>query len=302
MPAIVSHYLLAERVYGTLSPYCAALNDQRTAFLWGASGPDIFFTHRLLPWQTGKSLRSFGSKMHNMPAEKIINYFMSYANNSHSDAAVAYTLGFVTHYAFDSTAHPFVLYFAEKMAEKQPFKNISMCHNEIESALDTMFLKREKNERISNFKLQSTSPFQKEVNLTIAELYHSYFLMSMHKNVSVDTLIEVQRDWNKGLSLLNDSHKLKKSVVQTGEKLFRSEAALSSIIRTPLPDVKKDYANLKKSEWIAPADGSEHHDTFFELADKATKLSLQLSAILIAGNPLPHTLCEASFSGKKKNC
>ena len=221
MPAVVSHYLLAERVYDTLSQSCPNMNISRTAFMWGCSGPDIFFSHRLLPWQTGKSLRSLGSQLHNTPADKIINYFMSYARNNESDIAAAYTLGFVTHYAFDSTAHPFVLYFADKMSEKQPVKHPSVCHNEIESALDTIFLKYEKNILISDFKLQSTSPLDEKINMIIAELYHSYLLAEKNKNISVETMIQVQQDWHKGLSLLNDGYQIKKSVIQTGEKVLK---------------------------------------------------------------------------------
>ena len=51
MPAIVSHYLLAERVMSDLSELMPDLDINRTAFIWGASGPDIFFCHRILPHQ-----------------------------------------------------------------------------------------------------------------------------------------------------------------------------------------------------------------------------------------------------------
>ena len=297
MPAVVSHYLLAESVFDTLSQSCPNLALDRTAFLWGASGPDIFFSHRLFPWQRGKSLRTTGTEMHNTPADKIINYFMSYARNKSDDIAASYTFGFVTHYAFDSTAHPFVLYFANKMSEKQPFKHKSICHNEIESALDTMLLKLEKNERISDFKLQSTSPLDEEVNRVIAELYHSYFLAEKNKNISVETMLEVQQDWNKGLSLRNDSHQINKSAAKAGEKILNLSPMLSPIFRTPHPNLKNDYANVKHTEWIAETNGQPHHENFFELTEQATKLSLQLIAILMSGEKIPRSKCEASFSG-----
>ena len=43
MPAIVSHYLLASKVYTGLSELRPDLELVRDAFIWGASGPDIFF-------------------------------------------------------------------------------------------------------------------------------------------------------------------------------------------------------------------------------------------------------------------
>ncbi len=54
MPAVISHYLLAERVYKKISSEVGGLD--RNLFLWGANDPDIFFTHRLMPWQKQRSL------------------------------------------------------------------------------------------------------------------------------------------------------------------------------------------------------------------------------------------------------
>lgn len=297
MPAVVSHYLLAEEVFDTLSQSCPNMELNRTAFIWGASGPDIFFSHRLFPWQRGKSLRTTGTELHNTPADKIINCFMSYARNKNDTISASYTFGFVTHYAFDSTAHPFVLYFADMMSQKQPLKHKSICHNEIESALDTMLLKLAKNQRISDFKLQSTSPLDGKVNRAIAELYHSYFLIEKHRHISVETMLEVQRDWNKGLALLNDSHQVKKTAAKAGEKILNISPMLSPIFRTPHPDLKNDYANLSRAEWFSSADGQTHTENFFELTEQAAKLSLQLIAVLMSGENIPHSKCEASFSG-----
>ena len=129
MPAAVSHYLLAERVYAALLEYQPQLDIDRTAFLWGACGPDIFFLHRAMPYQKGRSLKDYGTKTHNMNADKMINYFIGYARSHQSDAAMSYALGFITHYAFDSTVHPFVIYFSDVMEELYPEKLNSALSN-----------------------------------------------------------------------------------------------------------------------------------------------------------------------------
>ena len=126
MPAIVSHYLLAERVMSDLSELMPDLDINRTAFIWGASGPDIFFCHRILPHQKHRSLRTVSTKMHNTPPELILNYLADYARYKCDDIAMSYALGFVTHYAFDSLAHPFILYFAEIMSMRQPQKTLDI--------------------------------------------------------------------------------------------------------------------------------------------------------------------------------
>ena len=73
MPAVVSHYLLAERIYNVLLEFQPQLALDHTAFIWGASGPDIFFLHRVMPYQKGRSLKEYGSKIHSMNASKIVN-------------------------------------------------------------------------------------------------------------------------------------------------------------------------------------------------------------------------------------
>ena len=54
MPASVTHYLFAERVLNKLKQTGAAVTD-RDAALIGAQGPDVFFFHRVMPWQPGVS-------------------------------------------------------------------------------------------------------------------------------------------------------------------------------------------------------------------------------------------------------
>ena len=115
MPAVVSHYLLAERVYNQLTKTLPQLN--RTAFLWGASGPDIFFAHRIMPWQQEKSLARVSHVMHGGKPEQLLNFLYFYADSKENYVLLSYAFGFITHYAFDSLAHPYILDYANKQAK-----------------------------------------------------------------------------------------------------------------------------------------------------------------------------------------
>ena len=298
MPAVVSHYLLAERVFNSLAEYYPHLNLNHTAFLWGSYGPDIFFSHRILPWQKEKSLSYISSKMHHTDADKILNYLMSCARNTESDIAESYALGFVTHYTFDCTAHPFVVYFAEVMAKNNPSMHTSICHNDIEANLDTIFLKYETSKKITSFKLGKTSPIDKNVSEIIADMLHSYCISYGLGNIPCKDIIQVQKDWHNSLVLLNDKTTLKKPVVRLGEKILHLSPMLSPIIRTPHPDLSFDYANMNHSEWHKQTNPEESHsENFFELADIAEQLSLRLIANLLSGRNLTHEQCTDTFSG-----
>lgn len=297
MPAIVSHYLLADKVYAGLSELHPELELVRDAFIWGASGPDIFFCHRLLPYQKGRSLRKYGTMMHNMPAEKLINYLVSYAQNKNNDIVMSYALGFATHYAYDSLAHPYILYKAEVMEYKRPEKHKSVWHNQIEAALDTILLIREKGMRISKFRLQDAAPINKRVNEAVAAAMQGYFLFAFSKGIYSSEIIRAQTDWHASLAALNDATGIKSTFISRAEKMVGLPPMLSPMFRRDVPDISYDPANLSHRAWYDTAGGEEHNESFFELTDLAEQLSVKLISKLLSGEKLTPDDCRASFSG-----
>ncbi len=297
MPAVISHYLLAERVCSALIDIRPQLRINHTAFLWGASGPDILFCHSMLPFQKQRSLREYGTKMHNEPADVLLNYLVSYAELTRDDIAMSYALGFVTHYAFDSLAHPFVLYFSEQMAYRQKGKHESVCHNEIEANLDSLFLRMEQRGKISRFRLSDAAPLDKAVNETIARALQGYFLWHYKKRVVESDFIQVQKDWHMGLALLNDRTGIKYRFVKSCERALGISPIASTLFRRDYPDIQNDYANMKHKEWFSAVDGREHTESFFDIADRAEEFSIELIADILSGKKLTSHQCKNKFSG-----
>ena len=276
MPAIVSHYLLAERVLDDLKELMPDIDINRTAFIWGASGPDFFFCHRILPHQKNRSLRTMSTKMHNTPPELVLNYLVSYARYKCDDIAMSYALGFVTHYAFDSLAHPFILYSADVMSLRQPHKHCSLCHNEIESALDSLMLRVERKQRISEFRLPDAAPLDPAVNNAIASAMQGALIYLYNKCVYRSDIYTAQKDWRRSLAALNDRYGLKYRFISHAEHLVGLPPLLSPIFRRNYPDISMDPANLQHNKWVDKATSIEHNESFFELADKAEELSIKL--------------------------
>lgn len=297
MPAVLSHYLLAKRVIKDLQIYEPQLKLNETAFFWGSCGPDIFFAHRIMPWQRGKSLSYLAKILHNSDADKLLNYLAAYAKHRESDTALSYALGFATHYAFDSTAHPYICHLAEIMSDKSENLHASVCHNDIESSLDTLFLKYETGKNITSFKMQNTTPFDDDVACVIADMLCGYFMSYHIPNIKKTDLIQVQKDWHTSLTLLNDRTTLKKKAIILGEKAVHIAPMLSPIIRSPKPDLSIDYANVKHNIlFCTDSDGNcKHNESFFELADMSEELSLKLILTLTSGKKLLHEQCKASF-------
>ena len=297
MPAIISHYLLAERVMDEISHRHPGLFIHRNAYIWGASGPDIFFCHRLLPHQKGRSLHTYGTKLHSAPAHKMLNYLAAYARHVSSDICMSYALGFATHYAFDSTAHPFILYYSECMSKRQPRKHPSVCHNELESALDSILLRHDRRQPISSFPLQSAAPLDREANEAAAEALQGYFLYAFGLGVYRSEIVRAQKDWHFGLAALNDRTGAKLRIISSAEKAVGLPPLLSPMFRRDFPDLSHDPANLKRSQWYDRASQRERTESFFDLTDQAQKLSVKLIEKLLSGQLLTPEDCPVTFSG-----
>lgn len=312
MPAVLSHYLLAERVYRKLSEENQSLD--RNCFLWGANGPDIFFAHRVMPWQPQRSIAKVSHIMHNGNAEPLLNYLYEYAQVNDDTAALSYAFGFVTHYAFDSVAHPYIVDYADRMSQGRKvalplinraheqisdgIKLSSVYHNKIEGALDTVFLMREKHIPIYRFKLESTCPKDKACYEKIADILSSYLIDSgILPDIKNYEIIRAMVDWRICLCVLNDSLSLKRAAIRSTEKLLHLPPLVSVFLRNIDLDYSKDPANLQHRTWTSPADGTVHSESFFELADLAEEKSLYLIRKLQCGDPLTRTDCLDGFSG-----
>ncbi len=315
MPAVLSHYLLAERVYKRLLPKMPELDHD--LFLWGANGPDIFFAHRLMPWQTQRSLSKVSHIMHGTSAEIILNYLYGYSKTRNDNAIMSYALGFATHYAYDSAAHPYIVSYADNVSDgksvcdvipaESHFSKIaakiklnSVYHNKLEGELDTLLLMHERKTPVYKFRLEDTSPKNKTAYRKIAEVLCSYLVVyDIVPDINEHEIIQSAKDWRAALHLLNDKISLKKLSVSALENLIKFPPVLSVFLRNIHIDTTDDPANLLHKPWVSPYDGNTHNESFFDLTDKAEETSVYLIEKLRSGLLLTHQDCIFPFSGKK---
>ena len=162
MPAMIAHYLFAQRVFSKLKK--AGVTPEAPAMAAvGAQGPDIFFFHRVLPWEPGTSFAKQGSLLHKISPAKLFEAFRAGINRASAEdraAMTGYVQGFFCHYALDRAVHPFVYYWQEELRREQPGygSTAHQYHFRIESALDTITLRRETGRLVRDFKLASVIP------------------------------------------------------------------------------------------------------------------------------------------------
>ncbi len=128
MPALYTHALIANQV---LQAYPTPLQEELRPFLplyyFGAQGADFCFFYRFLT----KDTPNLGSYLHRKGSYDSFSVFRLFSHR-HTDIK-AYALGYISHYAADTTFHPFVY----SLSKKSPLQ-----HNRIEYALDEYFKKK----------------------------------------------------------------------------------------------------------------------------------------------------------------
>lgn len=271
MPACLTHYYFAQNVLEGLAEKSGI---EQCAYSWGAQGPDFLFCHRYFPWMRGKTLKAYGSRLHETNPSATLNAMRDFLSR-HSDPAYrSYVLGFVCHYALDSTAHPYINALAAKLAQERPSETPSTMHGEIEAALDAIVLRHETGKLPSELSLGKMFPKNEGVQRRIAKLYREVLFQVYGADVSEEELLRATKDAHFVFSCLTDRTGLKKRAFDLLENGRPHYVASHIVPLTEREDV--DYANLQQAEWRAGELVS--NQSFFELMGEALGVAGELAA------------------------
>ena len=125
MPAYYTHHLVASKALETLpTPTKNIISLYLPLYFFGAQGADFCFLYRYLSPRS-KNLGSYLHRNGGYPAFCVLKSLAA-----RDLKLLAYTLGYITHYAVDVTFHPFVYTHAKKSI---------WSHARIESAMDAQF-------------------------------------------------------------------------------------------------------------------------------------------------------------------
>lgn len=142
MPASYVHERMALEARQRLSGSCASslsalLTAYEAALLTGAQGPDPFFFYRFFSRDDNTKISALGSRLHDARSSDFLLALLAAAMNE-GEAALAYALGFFSHFATDSTIHPYV--YAHSYDREGRYR--SNLHCALEAAMDTALYRR----------------------------------------------------------------------------------------------------------------------------------------------------------------
>ena len=130
MPSTYAHYRLGKEVIRRLDPDLRTIAEgHRQLYDIGLHGPDILFYYDALH---RNPVSRIGFDMHGFPAREFFGPARDTVSGaSDRDAAYAYLMGFVCHFALDSTCHPYI---------EDYINDRGVAHTKIEGEFDRMLL------------------------------------------------------------------------------------------------------------------------------------------------------------------
>lgn len=271
MPACITHNLFAMDVLSRLEE----TGIDRCAYAWGAQGPDFLFCHRYFKTMRDKTVRTmqeYGSALHRDPPSVTLGAMRSFVREHESPVYRSYVLGFLCHYALDSTAHPFVNARAVEMAGRREGETRGTMHGEIEAALDAIVLRWRTGKLPGEVRLKDMFPKNEGVQRMIARLYREVIFEVYGADVEENGLYQATKDAHLLFAVCNDRTGLKRALFNVIEK-GRPHVITSHLVPVT-EDPEEDFANTAHDPWVH--EGGEHTEDFFQLYASALDLGLEL--------------------------
>ena len=219
MPATYAHYTFGNDCFNALPDNLKTIvSEHRSLFNFGVHGPDILFYDL-----ANSKITNYGYGMHGKPA---MNFFapMKDIFKQHQedrDAMLAYVIGFVSHFSFDTCSHGYV-------ERKMEVSNVS--HNRIETEYEKYLMIKDGKDITKENRASTLKPTKYTSKII------SYFFPFDEKSIYKTT--KMQKFLVSSLTTKNElNHAL---MVKTLNKL-------SANIFVDLIADKKDYEECKDS-------------------------------------------------------
>lgn len=278
MPATAAHAFFAKDVYDILpNDIKENLNVSRIKMF--AQSTDSLMFYNLLSIIPGKKIRMFQKQFHrNQTQEFFINLLKYIKESEKKDKdTLSFLYGFITHYALDSTIHPYIFYktgyFDKSKPNSYKYNNI---HTFMETFIDNDMIRRRYNINPYKFNFSKfcfdIKPFSNNLNQTINYTFYNTFKIKNMDKIYYKSL----KQMNFFIKYFRqDKYGIKKNIYKffdsfTSQRTFRLEA-LS--YHYPLND-RHNFLNLNNKMWRNP--------TTYDLTSTESFVDLYLKAIKIS--------------------
>lgn len=234
--------LLPEELRKTLEQY-------RELYDMGLHGPDLLFYYKALQ---SNPVNQLGNAMHDQKGEVFFTRARTVVENEpDKKAALAYALGFICHFALDSTCHPYVEQYVRKSG---------VSHCEIETEFDNTLLRKDGRDPAKFFTASHIKPSRERAEV-VAPFY---------EGVTVEEIYEAMKGMLTVHHLLQATNPVKRWVVLTAMRVAGKYEFMHGLVANPQPNPKCAESSKKLEE----------------LYQKAVPLAVRLITEYADGRPL----------------
>lgn len=233
MPSTYAHRCFGANVLDHLpAPLREKLEAHRELYDIGLHGPDLLFYYHA---EKSTPVAALGNAMHDEQGRTFFDRARRVVHEeADREAALAYALGFVCHFALDSTCHPFVEQFTRESG---------VTHCEIETEFDNMLLRRDGYDPLTFFTASHIHPSAENARV-IAPFY---------KDISEQTALEALKGMILVHKVLQASNPVKRWVVLTGMKVLGKYDGMHGLVANPQPNPQCTESNRKLDTLYAKA-------------------------------------------------
>lgn len=231
------------------------------AFAIGANGPDALFCFEA--WKPARKRRAdlpaLGERMHEENTGALLQYLAAHAR---TPAQRAYTLGFLSHYAADTTLHPFV---AALCQPGMPYAGAG-GHGYFEIALDSTLHAEDTGSAL--VPAEETSPLLPGPDLAeVTTLLHAALADAYGLDIPVEYLADAFYDLHRLRRLFVSRHGVRRALFWLAEPLFGGRGRITGHISP------RRLAKDLPETWTDPYTGEARQGGAFPLLRQAEKRS-----------------------------
>ena len=269
MPGMITHYLCGQLSLDRLgSGYLAGvIRRNRQMYNLGTQGPDFFFYYAPSLWN--RRIAGVGSVLHSSKVGKffacMVREVINTKDKKEREAALAYLAGYLTHYALDTNAHPYIYYKSgfKTKGDMRPKLSYSIAHRNFETALDTLMLRLVNGEKPAHRKLWRLVHIRRDEALSSAQALSRCLNIVYDIKSGKGEIYAAMRSMYLLTWLLQALGGKRKSVVMALEGLALNPGLATSMIHDQRVKNPSSYLNSGREAWHYPWEDDKQHNTSF---------------------------------------